>query len=121
PVVVISSARRRLALVAPLDASGRPLTAKLLERPRLLQQIRALVPDPERAHIVPFNTTDLERELAIRLGLPMYAADPRFFAFGTKNGCRRIFAEEGVPHPLGFENLFSVGAIAEAIARMRAR
>src|SRR5439155_16132169 len=100
PGVVISSARRRLTLVSPLDGSSRPLTQKLLERPRLMQQIRALIPDHERAHIVPYNTTDLERELAVRLDLPMYAADPRFFAFGTKSGCRRIFAEEGVPHPL---------------------
>jgi hypothetical protein len=68
-----------------------------------------------------YNATDLERELAIRLGLPMYAADPRFFAFGTKSGCRRIFAEVGVTHPLGFENLFSAEAIVDAIARMRAQ
>ena len=121
PGVDIGNARRRLSLVTPLDGSSRPLTEKLLERPRLIRHIRSLIPDLERAHIVPYNTTDLERELAIRLGLPMYAADPRFFAFGTKSGCRRIFAEEGVPHPLGFENLFSAGAIVEAIARMRAR
>src|SRR5439155_7376880 len=121
PGVVISSARRRLTFVSPLDGSSRPLTQKLLERPRLMQQIRALIPDHERAHIVPYNTTDLERELAVRLDLPMYAADPRFFAFGTKSGCRRIFAEEGVPHPLGFEDLFSAEAIVEAVARMRAQ
>ena len=51
----------------------------------------------------------------------MYAADPRFFAFGTKSGCRQIFAEEGVPHPMGFENLYSADEIVAAIAGMRAR
>ena len=120
PGVPISDARRRLSLVAPLDGSPRALSQKLLERPRLIAHLRSLIPNLERAHLVPYNTTDLERELAVRLGIPMYAADPRFWALGTKSGCRRIFAEEGVPHPLGFENLFSVDDIIRAIAAMRA-
>jgi hypothetical protein len=71
--------------------------------------------------MVPFATTDLERELAVRLDIPMYAADPRFFAFGTKSGGRRLFAEEGVQHPLGFEDLNSEEALVDAIAAIRAR
>ena len=121
PTVIISHARKRLFLVSPLDGSSRPLSQKLLERPRLLQHIRSLIPDLDRAHMVPFNTTDLERELAVRLDIPMYAADPRFFAFGTKSGCRRIFAEEGVPHPLGYEDLYDTEAVVDAMARMRAQ
>jgi hypothetical protein len=121
PGVIVSNARNRLFLVSPQDGSSRPLSRKLLDRPSLLAQIRGLIPDLERAHMVPYNTTDLERELAVRLGIPMYAADPRFFAFGTKSGCRRIFAEEGVPHPLGFENLYSLESMVGAIEEMRAR
>lgn len=121
PGTVISNARKRLFLVSPLDDSPRPLSQKVLERPRLIQHIRSLIPDLDRAHLVPYNTTELERELAVELGIPMYAADPRFFGFGTKSGCRRIFAEEGVPHPLGFEGLTSVGEIVSAIGRMRAQ
>lgn len=121
PGAVISNTRKRLFLVSPLDGSSRPLTQKLLERPRLLREIRSLISDPARAHIVPFNTTEQERELAVRLGIPMYAADPRFFAFGTKSGCRRIFAEEGVPHPLGVEDLFGADDVVGALAGMRAR
>src|SRR5689334_12584180 len=37
PGVVISNARKRLFLVSPLDGSSRPLTLKLLERPRLIR------------------------------------------------------------------------------------
>lgn len=119
--VVATSARRRLFLVSAEDTSDRTLAAKLLERPHLIRHIRSQIPDPDRAHIVPYTTTDLERELALRLGIPMYAADPRFYAFGTKSGCRRIFAEEGVQHPLGVEDLFTVDALVDAIARMRAQ
>jgi hypothetical protein len=120
PGVIASHARRRLHLVAPQDGSARPLTVKLLERPRLLREIRGLVRDPERAHLVPYNTTTLERDLALRLGIPMYGADPRFFPLGTKTGCRRLFAEEGVPHPLGRDGLRSAEDLVAALSAMRA-
>jgi hypothetical protein len=119
PGVTVSNARKRLFLISPLDASPRPLSSKLLDRPRLLEEIRSLAVDVERAHIVPFNTTDLERQLAVRLGIPMYAADPHFFALGTKSGSRRIFAEEGVPHPSGFEDLTTEADVVNAIVQMR--
>src|SRR5437667_4367531 len=121
PGVIPSHARPRLFLLSPLDASVRPLTEKLLDRPRLIERIRSLIMDPDRAHLVPFNTTNREKELALRLGIPMYGADPKFFALGTKSGCRKIFMEENVPHPLGYENLSSKEDVVKAIAQMRAR
>src|SRR5205807_5380789 len=72
PGVIPSHARRRLHLVSPLDGSARPLSVKLLERPSLIRRIRGLIADPERAHLVPFNTTELERDLALAIGIPMY-------------------------------------------------
>ena len=103
--VIPSHARRRLHFVAAYDGSARPLSTKLLERPRILQRIRELIPDPALCHLVPYATTTRERDLALTLGIPMYGADPRFFPLGTKTGCRRLFAEEGVAHPLGHEGL----------------
>jgi PGM1 C-terminal domain len=120
PGIIPSHARKRLSLVSPLDGSSQPLSAKLLERPRLLEHIRGLIADPGRAHLVPFNTTELERDLALALGIPMYGADPRFFPYGTKTGCRRLFAEQGVRHPLGREDLSSMEDVAAAIAELRA-
>jgi hypothetical protein len=121
PGVIPSHARQRLFLLSPLDGSVRPLSDKLLERPRLIERIRSLIMDPDRAHLVPFNTTSREKELALRLGIPMYGADPKFFPLGTKSGCRKIFMEEDVPHPLGYENLGSKEDVIEAIMQMRAR
>jgi hypothetical protein len=120
PGVIPSHARPRLFLPSPLDGSARPLTEKLLERPRLIERIRSLIPDPDRAHLVPYNTTETERELAVQLGIPMYGADPKHFQLGTKSGCRRLFAEEGVAHPVGTENLRSIDEVVDAIARLRA-
>ena len=121
PGVIPSHARQRLFLLSPLDGSVRPLSDKLLERPRLIERIRSLIMDPDRAHLVPFNTTSREKELALRLGIPMYGADPKFFPLGTKSGCRKIFMEEDVAHPLGHENLGSKEEVIEAIMQMRAR
>lgn len=118
PGVVASHARRRLHLVSPHDGGPAPLSSKLLERPRLLEEIRSLAGDPDRAHVVPFNTTRLERDLALRLGLPMYGADPKFSVLGTKSGGRALFAEAGVPHPEGREGLRSFDDVVDAVLEL---
>src|SRR5262249_49238605 len=120
PGVIPSHAQRRLHFVAPLDGSGKTLTEKLLERPRLLEHIRSLIPDPDTAHLVFLNVMGQERDLALALGIPMFAADPKHFHFGTKSGCRKLFADEGVAHPLGREGLDRIGDVTRAIVEMRA-
>src|SRR5499425_2010180 len=121
PGVIPSHARQRLFLPSPMDGSVRPLSEKLLERPRLIERIRSLIMDPDRAHLVPFITTPREKELALALGIPMYGADPKFFPMGTKSGCRKIFMEEDVPHPLGIENLGTKEEVLDAMMQMRAK
>jgi len=120
PGVAVSHARKRLFEVTPLDGSPRPLSAKLLERPRVLERIRSLI-DVRTTHLVPYNTTELERELALRLGIPMYGADPKFFPLGTKTGSRRLFEDEGVPHPLGVEDVHTLADVVAAIRSIRER
>ncbi len=119
--VIPSHALRRLTLLSPYDDSARPLSLKLLERPRLLERIEAGIQDKERAHLVCYNTTFLERNLALRLGIPLYGADPRHLPFGTKSGCRRLFAQAGISHPLGSDNLTSIDEVASALVQMRAQ
>jgi PGM1 C-terminal domain len=121
PGVIPSHARSRLSLVHVDDASPRPLSEKLLERPQLLARIAALIPDRSRSHLVPYNTTELERDVALSLGIPMYGADPRLAPLGSKSGCRKMFAEVGVPHPLGMEGLRTLDDMADAVMRMRAQ
>ena len=58
---------------------------------------------PSSRSILPFATSPDEVELAVRLGLPLYGADPALEWLGTKTGSRRVFAEEGVPHAHGFD------------------
>ena len=113
PGVIPSHARARLTLVSVGDGSPRPLSQKLLERPRLLRRIAALIPDPSLSHLVPYNTTELERDIAVALGSPC-TADPRLVHLGTKTGCRRLFAEDDVRHPLG-QRICTPATIADAV------
>ena len=108
PGVIPSHARARLHMVAVHDGTPRALAAKLVERPRVLDEVRRLIPDRARCHLVPYSTTTLERDLALALGIPLFGADPRLLPFGTKTGCRRLFAEAGVTHPLGEEDVRDV-------------
>ena len=118
PGVVAGHARRRLHLVSPHDGGPEPLSAKLLERPRLLQEIRRLAGGPDRAHLVPFATTRLERDLAVRLDIPMYGADPKLSALGTKSGGRAVFEEAGVLHPEGRAGLRSADDVVDAVLEL---
>src|SRR4051794_32496514 len=63
--VIPSHARARLSLVSAHDSSQRSLSEKLLERPRLLRRIAEMIPNRQRSHLVPYNTTELERDVAL--------------------------------------------------------
>jgi hypothetical protein len=119
PGVIPSHARARLSLVSIGDGTPRPLTEKILERPKLIADIASLIPNSARSHLVPYTTTRLERDLALELGIPMYGADPRHFDLGTKTGCRRVFQEAGVSYPIGFEDLRTMDDIVGSLAQLR--
>jgi hypothetical protein len=107
--------RQRLFLVSLHDSSPRPLTEKILTRPRVIERIARLIPEPRRAFIYPFNTSPLEGELGRRLDVAVYGPNPSLAHFGTKSGCRRLFAEEGVLHPLGVEEVTGPDALIAGI------
>ena len=100
-----SHARSRLTLLCAHDASPRSLTEKILERPRLVERIRAGIPDRSRAYLTVFNSTPLERRLAVLLGIPLNGVDPALSDLGTKSGSRKVFREAGVACPEGHGEL----------------
>ena len=113
------SARRRLDLVAVGDGDARPLSDRLLERDSVLAQIRRTIPASRRAWLVPYNSTAAERDVADALAIPVYGPDPAHEHLGTKSGARALFAQAGVPHPLGAEHIRSVADAVRAIGRLR--
>src|SRR5262245_36361216 len=102
-----SHARARLTLLCVNDASPRSLTEKILERPRLIERIREGIRDKSRAYMTVFNSTALERRLAVLLGVPLNGVDPSLNHLGTKSGSRKLFREAGIDVPAGMEDLHS--------------
>ncbi len=116
-----SHARARLTLLCAYDDSPRSLTEKILERPRLIERIRAGIADPARSYLTVFNSTPLERKLAVLLGVPLNGVDPSLRHLGTKSGSRKVFREAGVPLPEGFEDLRSLQDVEEALLELHRR
>ncbi|MFZ1798560.1 MAG: peptide ligase PGM1-related protein [Chitinophagaceae bacterium] len=112
-------ARKRLTLLSCFDASRKSLTEKILERPRLIEQIRKCIPDKRFAHLSAFNVTSLEKELAMQLGIPLYGCDPDLLLIGTKSNCRKIFRECSVALPEGSEDLYCEEDIINALVTLR--
>ncbi|MGB0389251.1 MAG: peptide ligase PGM1-related protein [Ardenticatenaceae bacterium] len=114
-------ARKRLTVLSCDDSSSLPLTEKILARPRLLQDIRDAIADPSSAHITCFNSTPLERTLAVQLNIPLYACDPALSHLGSKSGSREAFRQAGIDYPDGFENLRDEEQIFEALTELKMR
>ena len=119
PGITGNHARQRLTIMSCYDASRKSLTEKILNRPRLVKRIRELIKFPEMAHMVCFNVTNLEKQLALKLDIPIYGCDPRLSYLGTKTGSRRIFKKLGIPVPYGIENLQNEDEIAAALLQLK--
>ncbi len=116
--VTLNHARQRLLMISVCDASARPLSEKMLERPRFLSRLRSQIGDPERAYLTCYNSTVLERRLAVALGIPLNGVDPELLCYGTKSGSREIFSQTGVSFPCGFENLRTEDEIVDGLTRL---
>src|SRR5690348_15228085 len=121
PGIPFRHARRRLTLLSCYDGSHDALTDKILARPRLVEHVRAAIPNARLAHMTCFNATPAERTLAVRLGIPLYACDPDLRHLGTKSGSREVIQRAGVAVPMGFEHLRDVADVARALVALRRR
>ena len=113
-------ALNRLTLLDCDDETPEPLTKKILERPRLIQRISDSIRDKASAHITCFNASHLERSLAVRLGVPLYAADPDLAHLGDKSHGRELFGRVGIDYPEGAEHLRDESDIVDALTELRA-
>src|SRR6185503_20112620 len=119
PGIPVTHARRRLTLLSCYDSSRETLTEKILSRPRLIEHIRAAIPNDRLAHMTCFNATPFERTLAVRLGIPIYGCDPDLRHLGTKSGSREVMRRAGVAIPPGFEHLRDAHDVARALAELK--
>lgn len=118
PGMPLSRARRRLMVLCLYDAGPKPLTLKILERPRVIERMREFIGDRRRAYLTCYNATGLERRLAVELGIPLNATDPAHLYMGTKSGSRKIFEAAGVRHALGTRDVRTRDDVVGALARL---
>jgi len=121
PGVPVSHARARLTLLSCHDRGPKPLTEKILERPRLVVKLQRAIGDTALAHLSAYSVTPLERSLAVRLGVPIYGCDPALAHLGSKSGGRALMREAGVEIPDGEENLRDAADITQALVALKRR
>jgi len=114
-------ALRRLTMISCDDGSTTPLTQKLLDRPRRLDDIRRALRGADTTGLISHLTTDLERSLAVELGVPLYGNDPALADLGTKSASREVFREAGIDLPDGVERLRDTGDVVTALAELKGR
>jgi len=119
PGITGHHARKRLTMISCYDSSVKPLTQKILERPRLIDHIRQLISSPDSAHLTCYNITPLEKTLAVHLGIPLFGTDPDKFYEGSKSGSRKNFKACGVNLPEGFEDLTTMEDIVKSLAALK--
>ena len=119
--VPAAHAKRRLKMLCVYDASTRPLTEKVLERPRVLDRLRNWINEHGPGYLTCYNTTMLERRLSLELGIPLNGVDPVLLQLGTKSGSRQTFSTAQVPHPAGFEDLHSEDEVVSSLCRLAER
>jgi hypothetical protein len=119
PGITGHHARKRLTLISCFDSSAKPLTQKILDRPRVLEKIKQNIADRQTAHLTCFNITPLEKTLAVQLGIPLFGTDPDKFYEGSKSGGRKTFRESGVNLPEGYEDLQTKDDVTGALAALK--
>jgi hypothetical protein len=116
--VPAAHAKRRLKMLCVYDDNPVPLTEKVLGRPRVLERLRKWITEHGPAYLTCYNTTMMERRLALELGIPLNGVNPELLHLGTKSGSRQTFAAANVPCPVGFEDLHSESDIVSALCRL---
>ncbi len=106
--------RRRLHLISVGDPATRGLSAKLIERPDVLDDIAAAIGNRDAGVVFPFNVSHDEQRVAEALGIGIYGPRPDHAALGSKSGGRRVAAAAGVPIPPGAGNLMSLEEVEDA-------
>lgn len=112
-----NQASKRLLLLSCNDNSVIPLSAKILRRPKLIQKIKNFI-SPHKAHMVCFISSNLERELALQLNVPLFSNDPSLSYWGTKIGSRETFEKAGILLPKGTPLVHTPELLVKELAKL---
>jgi hypothetical protein len=112
------SALSRFRIMVVDDGTSRSVSAKLLDHPQLLEELRNYARG-RPVFIQPWNVTDLEVDVALQLGAPLHGTSPGLWPLGFKSSGRQIMREVGVPVPWGREDIRSVHEVLAALEEIQ--
>jgi hypothetical protein len=96
------------------DGTARSVAGRLADRPDLIGAIREHIGN-RPAFIEPWNVTESEVNLALALDVPINGTRPELRPLAFKSAGRRLFAEVGVPTPLGRELVRTTDDVVDAV------
>lgn len=114
-----SFTKRFIPIAVGRSASGTTVTKRLLSSARLRQQILQQIPDKTAAVLRCFNSSPDEEALAVKMGLPLFAAQPKLAWLGSKSGSREVFKAVELTPPFGVEHIHSATQLYQAIQTIK--
>lgn len=118
PSHIAADARQRLTIYEVSDPTAKPVAAKLLAHPELLDVMRARTGD-RPGLVEPWNVEQDEVAVAEALGLPINGTLPSLRPLAFKSAGRRLFREAGVSPAFGVEDVRDVEQVKQAIDLIR--
>jgi hypothetical protein len=118
--ISVQNARSRLLILSCNDPRLIPLTSKLLRRPKLIKKIKEFI-EPSYSYMIPYLGSNLEKQLALNLQIPLIGTDPSLNYWGTKAGGREVFELAGLPLPAGTGLAKSVEELAAEVLKLYLR
>jgi len=112
-----SQIKGRFLLLSLDDPTPVALTQKILTREDIIEQIISFL-RLDKVYMVCYNSTFSERDLAVKLNIPLLALNPELEFLGTKSGSRQVFKECNIPYPKGSELLKNADDLAIAVANL---
>lgn len=113
--------RRRLIIVNLNNLERKPVACKLLQSPSAIRKIESYIFNYKTTYIRCYSSTDYEKNVALKLGVPLYGIDNKLIYYGTKSGSIYNFRKTKVPCIDGFIHLETRGELTEAIAKLAIR
>lgn len=109
---------KRLILLNLNDRRKLPVAAKLAKNEEALQKITTEIPDRKNAYINCYNSTKYEKDVALKLKIPIYGINENLSVHGTKSGSIKIFGNCNVPFLNSYINLKSKKDLISSIAKL---
>lgn len=114
----IKEMKTRLTHISVDNKRTISLTRKVLDNQRAITKIKKALGDSRKGMLRCYNPGDLERRLAVKIGIPIFGGAEKFDFVGTKSGSRKIFKLAGLDYIPGWIYLKNFTELSIAMAKL---